>query len=57
MADTAAPLLSPRRLVVWYLILALVGVVLMLTAGPPNTFEPSPVMSPPPASIAEDADG
>ena len=57
MADSAAPLLSPRRLVVWYVILALVGLVLMLTAGPPETFEPNPVLSPPPPSIVESSDG
>ncbi len=40
MAETTTALLSPRRLVFGYLILALVGVVLMMTAGPPNnTFE------------------
>lgn len=57
MADPAAPLLSPRRLVVWYVVLALVGILLMFTAGPPETFEPNPVLSPPPPTIAESADG
>ena len=53
MAETTATLLSPRRLVFGYLILALVGVVLMMTAGNPNnTFEQKPAVGSSPPTIA-----
>ena len=56
MVGSAAGLLSPRRLVGWYLILVFVGVALMLTAGPPDSFEPNPVLEPAPALIGEGTD-